>query len=258
MRRIVPSLLALILVSPALAAEPFRDCARCPELVAVPAGSFVMGSDKGEKYEKPAHPVAIAKPFAIGRFEVTFDEWAYCVEEKGCFEVPDDHLWGRERRPVINLTFDDMVRYTQWLSRKTGHKYRLPSEAEWEYAARGGTGTEYWWGDAVGQGQANCRECGTEWSGKMSAPVGSLKPNPWGLYDTAGNVWEWVADCWVPSHEGAPADGSARTMGDCGNRVTRGGSWYYFSKLSRSAYRYKNDVRIKSYNIGFRVLRELP
>jgi formylglycine-generating enzyme required for sulfatase activity len=258
MRRIVPALLAIMLFSPARAAELFRDCPRCPELVAVPAGTFVMGSDKGEKYERPAHPVTIAKPFAIGRYEVTFDEWAYCVEEKGCHEVPDDHFWGFGNRPVINLTFDDMVRYTRWLGRRTGRNYRLPSEAEWEYAARAGTTTEYWWGDEVGQGKANCRECGTEWSGKMSAPVGSLAANPWGLHDTSGNVWEWVADCWVPSHVGAPADGSARTAGDCGNRVTRGGSWYYFPKLSRSAYRYKNDVRIKSYNIGFRVLRELP
>lgn len=238
--------------------EIFMDCAHCPELVVIQAGSFVMGADGQEKHEAPAHQVTIAKPFAIGRHEITFDDYALCVRERGCAEIPDDHAWGKERRPVINLEFGEIEIYLKWLSKKTGHAYRLPTEAEWEYAARGGTTTQYWWGDAIGEHNANCRECGTQWSGKMSAPVGSLRPNPFGLHDTAGNVWEYVQDCWIPNHVNAPADGSARLNGDCRERVTRGGSWYYFSKLSRSAYRYKNDARVKSYNIGFRVLRELP
>lgn len=238
--------------------EYFHDCEGCPELVVVPPGKFMMGAKGIDKHEIPVHQVTIAKTFAIGVFEVTFDEWAVCLKEKGCKRWPDDHKWGRGRRPVINLYYSEILQYLDWISKKTGKTYRLPSEAEWEYAARGGTSTQYWWGDEVGRGHANCRGCGTHWSGRLSAPVGSLKPNPFGLYDTAGNVWDYVADCWNPTHLGAPADGSARTEGRCGERVTKGGSWYYFSKLSRPAYRYKNDVRIKSYNIGFRVLRELP
>lgn len=238
--------------------EIFKDCKVCPELAVIPAGTFTMGASGREKHEKPAHPVTIAKPFAIGIYEVTFDEWRACFEEKACKRWPDDHLWGRGRRPVINLYYSEIRQYLDWISKKTGKTYRLPSEAEWEYAARGGTRTEYWWGDDIGQGNANCRNCGTKWSGKESAPVGSLAPNPYGLYDTAGNIWEYVQDCWNPTHLGAPADGKPRFEGKCRDRVTKGGSWYYFSKLSRSAFRYKNDVRVKSYNIGFRVLRELP
>ncbi len=238
--------------------EIFRDCDVCPELAVVPAGTFMMGANGREKQEKPAHQVTIAKPFAIGVYEVTFDEYAACYTEKACTRWPDDHKWGRGRRPVINLYYSEMRRYMRWLSRKTGQVYRFPTEAEWEYAARGGTRTEYWWGDKIGTGNANCRKCGTDWSGKLSAPAGSLKPNPFGLYDTSGNVWEYVEDCWNPTHLGAPPDGGPRHEGYCRDRVTKGGSWYYFSKLSRAASRYKNDVRVKSYNIGLRVLRELP
>lgn len=245
----------------ALAETPgdgFRDCGQCPRMVAIPAGSFVMGSDGRHEQERPAHWVTIERPFAIGRYEVTFAEWQACHDEGGCSFVPDDHKWGRDRRPVINVDFAAAGEYVAWLARRTGHAYRLPSEAEWEYAARAGTVTAYWWGDEVGEGNANCRECGTRWSGKGTAPVGSLAANPLGLHDTSGNVWEWVGDCWNPDHAGAPATGTTRLEGDCLNRVIRGGSWYYFSRLSRSAYRFKNDSRVKSYNIGFRVVRELP
>lgn len=234
----------------------FRDCDVCPEMTVVPAGSFVMGDDGHEAYEKPAHPVTIARPFAIGRFEVTFAEWEACVAGGGCKAAPDDHGWGRERRPVINVTFADIAGYLRWLSSRAGRAYRLPSEAEWEYAARAGTATQYWWGDAVGAGHANCRDCGTPWSGKGTAPAGSLPANPWGLFDTAGNVWDWVADCWNPNHAAAPADGGPRLGGDCQNRVIRGGSWYYVPNLARSAYRFRNHVQVHSYNVGFRVARD--
>lgn len=237
--------------------ETIKDCPECPELVVIPAGSFMMGSDSRHKYEIPAHEVTIANPFAIGIYEVTFNEWEACVAAGGCAEVPDDHEWGRDRRPVINVAYDAVETYLAWLSQHTGKPYRLPTDAEWEYAARGGTTTAFWWGDEVGENLANCRDCGSEWSKKGSGPVGSFKSNPFGLYDTAGNVWEWVADCWFENHVGAPADGSARIEEDCRYRTMRGGSWYYFSKNSRSAWRFRNDARVKSYGIGFRVARDL-
>jgi len=236
----------------------FIDCEVCPEMVVVPSGSFVMGSDGRHKYERPAHTVTIAKPFAMGIYEVTFDEWQACFEEGGCARIPDDHKWGRGRRPVMNITWFETQPFVQWLSKKTGHTYRLPTEAEWEYAARGGTTTEFWWGDEVGKNLANCRNCESQWSKKGSAPVGSFAPNPFGLYDVHGNEWEWMADCWFPTHEGAPSDGSVRLEDNCQYRTMRSGSWYYYSKNIRSAWRFRNDARVKSYGIGMRVLRELP
>ncbi len=227
-------------------------------MVVVPAGSYVMGSDGRHKYERPAHRVAIAKPFAIGRYEVTFDEWQACVDGGGCARMPDDHTWGRGRRPVINIDWREARDYAAWLGAETGQPYRLPSEAEWEYAARAGTTTAYWWGDEVGVNRANCRDCGSKWSKKGSAPVGSFEANPFGLYDMHGNIWEWTEDCWNPNHVDAPTDGSARLEGDCALRLTRSGSWYYFSKNVRSAWRFKIDARVRSYGIGLRVLRDLP
>ncbi len=236
----------------------FQDCAVCPEMTVIPAGSFIMGSDGRHKYERPSRQVTITRPFAMGVYEVTFDEWQACFFDGACAQVPDDHKWGKGRRPVMNITWFDTQTYLAWLSKKTGHNYRLPTEAEWEFAARGGTTTEFWWGDEVGENLANCRDCKSPWSKKGSAPVGSFKPNPFGLYDVHGNEWEWLQDCWNPSHRGAPSDGSARLDGDCQFRVIRSGSWYYFSKNMRSAWRFKNDARVKSYGIGMRVLRELP
>ena len=236
----------------------FQDCAVCPEMIVIPAGSFMMGSDHRHKFERSSHKVTITRPFALGIYEVTFDEWQACFIEGGCAHVPDDHNWGKGRRPVMNITWFETQKYLEWLSKKTGHKYRLPTEAEWEFAARAGTTTEFWWGNQVGENLANCRDCKSLWSKKRSAPVGSFKPNPFGLYDVHGNEWEWLQDCWNPSHIGAPIDGSVRLDGNCKFRVIRSGSWYYFSKNMRSAWRSKNDVRVRSYGIGMRVLRELP
>jgi len=137
----------------------FRDCPECPELIVVPAGIFVMGSNKTRKTEKPAHRVNFKRPFAIGRYEVTFDQWLVCVAEKGCRHRPHDHNWGRKSRPVINITWDQAKNYLKWLSRKTGQTYRLPSEAEWEYVHRAGTRSKFWWGDETGSKMANCRDC---------------------------------------------------------------------------------------------------
>ncbi len=236
----------------------FRDCPECPELVVVPAGRFVLGHGGLTASEGPAREVVLARPFAIGRYEITFDEWEACVAAGGCQRVPNDHQWGRGRRPVINVTFAEVQAYVDWLASKTGHRYRLPSEAEWAYANRAGSTTAFWWGDEAGAGRANCRDCGSEWSAVGTAPVGSFPANFFGLHDTTGNVLEWVQDCWYPDHTGAPGDGSSRDSDDCRQRVVRGGSWYYVKNTARSAWRSRNDVRVHSYSVGFRVVRDLP
>ncbi len=237
----------------------FKDCETCPQMVVLPEGDFIMGSSDRHHVENPAHPVSISQPFAMGRYEVTFDEWIACMDAGACDdEVPDDHEWGLGRRPVINVTWWDAQTYVRWLTQSTGHKYRLPSEAEWEYAARAGTTTAYFWGDeATGLNTANCRDCGPEIS-HQTLTVGSFEANAWGLYDMHGNVWEWVADCWFPDHKGASANGTVRISDKCRERQMRSGSWYYFSKNLRSSWRFKNDARVRSYGIGFRVVRVLP
>ncbi|TCS61717.1 formylglycine-generating enzyme family protein [Varunaivibrio sulfuroxidans] len=236
--------------------QAFKDCSQCPTMIALPPGAFTMGTNGRYRAERPAHPVSIAYPYAIGKYEVTFDEWAVCVADGGCDKIPDDHGWGRGRRPVINVTWQDARDYALWLSVKTHQSYRLPSEAEWEYAARAGTTSAYSWGNDIGVGRANCRNCAAKISHK-TRPVGSYKPNPWGLYDVHGNVWEWTQDCWNPNYKGAPRDGSPWLKGACQNRVMRSGSWYYFSKNLTSAWRFKNDARVNSYGIGFRVVRDI-
>jgi formylglycine-generating enzyme required for sulfatase activity len=233
----------------------FRDCSGCGELVVVPAGSFDMGSTT--EYENPVHRVSIAKPFAIGRYEVTFGEWDQCVDDGGCKHRPEDRDWGRGDRPVINVSWLDAKAFVTWLSQKTGKTYRLPTEAEWEYAARGGTNTAYWWGRDVGSRQANCRECNTG-DVQKTAPVGSYKPNAFGLYDTAGNAAEWIEDCWNDSYRGAPNNGSAWTSGQCRLRVLRGGAFDSQAKYLRSMARFRYDTDVRYIANGFRVVRELP
>jgi formylglycine-generating enzyme required for sulfatase activity len=230
-----------------------RDCPSCPEMVVVPAGHFDMGSNT--EYENPVHRVSIAQPFAMGRYEVTFEEWDRCVEDKGCKQQPDDRGWGRGRRPVINVSWADAKDFVVWLSQKSGRTYRLPSEAEWEYAARAGTNTPFWWGRDAGSRQANCRDCNTG-LGQQTLPVGSFQPNPFGLYDTAGNAAEWVEDCWNDNYRGAPSDGTAWTTGQCQLRGLRGGAYDSAAKYVRSSarFRYDNDVRYSAN--GFRVVRE--
>lgn len=173
---------------------------------------------------------------------------------------PDDAGWGRGKRPAIRMNWKDAVAYAEWLSRKTGKRYRLPTEAEWEYAARGGKETRYWWGDDMVQGKANCDGCGSQWDGKQTAPVGSFQPNPFGLYDTAGNVWEWVQDCWHENYEGAPKDGTAWKKeggGDCGRCVLRAGSLSYKPGFVRSSYRGWDDAVTRGITIGFRLVQDI-
>ena len=203
----------------------FRECAKdCPEMIVVPAGEFMMGSPANEEGRYPnedlQHRVTIAGPFAVSKFEVTFDEWDACVAYGDCEPRVSDSGFGRGQKPVINVTWDDAQRYAAWLSKMTGKPYRLLSEAEWEYAARAGSNKRYSWGDEIGKGNANCRACGSEWDAKQTAPVGSFAANQFGLYDMHGNVWEWVEDCYHGNYEGAPTDGSAWTAGaNCSKRV---------------------------------------
>ena len=164
---------------------------------------------------------------------------------------------GRGTRPVINVSWDDAQQYVAWFSKMTGRPYRLLTEAEWEYAARAGSTTAYFWGDEIGKGNANCTGCGSQWDNRQTSPVGSFKPNAFGLYDMAGNVWQWVQDCYHDNYDGAPTDGSAWTIGDCSRRVVRGGSWYNDPQDLRSANRlwFSTDGRMP--HIGFRLGRTL-
>ena len=235
--------------------EIVRDCADCPELVVVPTGDFVMGSGD-TPYEKPERTISIARPFAIGRREITFTEWDQCADSGACKHRPDDRGWGRGDRPVINVSWDDAKLYVAWLSQKSGQKYRLPSEAEWEYAARAGTKTPFFWGRDAGAARAQCDNCGSP-TAKQTATVGSFRPNGFGLYDTAGNAAEWVEDCWNDTYKNAPKDASAWASGDCRLRVLRGGNFNSKSNEIRSSARFRYDVDVRYYANGFRVVREL-
>ena len=244
----------------------FKDCEACPEMIVVPPGIYIMGLGAKRLRDGPPHRVNILKPFAAGRYEITFQEWLACVADNGCKHHPHDHKWGEGNRPVINITFQQVKNYIKWLNLKTKLNYRLPSEAEWEYLHRGGTSTTFWWGDKTGSNMANCRDCQSQQccSATISSccshktqPVGTFPPNPFGLFDTAGNVFELTEDCWNPTHHGAPENGEARTTGDCSYRTIRGGSFYYISKVARSFYRAKNPSNVKSYWLGFRVVRNL-
>ena len=241
--------------------DTFKECTNCPEMIVVPAGSFTMGSPANEQGrhsdESPQHTVTFARQFAVGRFALTFDEWDACVADDGCSGYkPSDQGWGRGRRPVINVSRDEATAFMAWLSRKTGKPYRLLTEAEWEYAARAGTTTAYYWGDDIGKGNANCDGCGSQWDAKQTSPVGSFKPNAFGLYDMAGNVLQWVQDCYH-TYNGAPTDGSAWTSEDCSSFVVRGGSWLDDPRDLRAAKRGGIATFTRGPILGFRVGRTL-
>ncbi len=234
-------------------------------MVVIPQGRFRMGApiDRptgsscgggGSGCEKPVHTVTIGYKLAVGTYEVTFDEWDACVAGRGCGgHRPDDEGWGRGRRPVINVSWDDAQGYVSWLSRKTGKSYRFLSEAEWEYVARAGTTTVYNTGSSISIRQANSWD--SEY--KKTRPVGSYDANAFGLYDVHGNVWEWVNDCHNVSYAGAPGDGGAWLRGDCSVRVRRGAAWSLKLLYLRSAIRSGSTTRDRSYNLGFRVARTL-
>ncbi len=254
---------------PATTAQPAAKHSQfvVPEMVTIPAGSFLMGSPADEperaSVEGPQHQVKVAA-FELGKTEVTFDEWDACVAAGGCQHQPDDAGWGRSRRPVINVSWNDAQTYVAWLKRETGERWRLPTEAEWEYAARAGTTTPFSTGACITTRQANYignddyNNCGAKTGVYLSKtqPVKSYPPNPWGLYDLHGNVWEWVEDCYHDSYKGAPTDGSAWTQSPCPGRVLRGGSWGTSPWALRSATR-SRSVPGGRYGSGFRVARTL-
>ena len=255
--------------SGATAAAPrtLRDCSSCPQMVVVPAGEFLMGSPETErnrgKDEGPQRKIIISKPFAVGKFEITFAEWDACQADGGCPAQPLDEGWGRGRHPVINVTWVDAGQYAAWLSSKTGKSYRLLSEAEWEYAARAGTVTPFSFGETINYGQSNY-DANFVYNGghggiyrQKTMDAGSFKANAFGLNDMHGNVWEWVGDCYKDTYKDAPTDGSPVIAPDCKLHVLRGGSWNYHPKALRSAYRYATPPDIRLNNAGFRIARDL-
>jgi formylglycine-generating enzyme required for sulfatase activity len=246
----------------------FRECQDCPEMVVVPSGSYLRGSpvkEEGrEKDEGPQRRVTIARPFAVGKFEVTFAEWDECVRGSGCGGYrPDDRNWGRGRHPVIRVSWQDAQAYVEWLSRKTGKTYRLLTEAEWEYAARAGTTTPFAFGPTLSADDANYDASLAYGSGRKGVfrqrtmPVGSFRANAFGLHDMHGNVWEWVADCYVASYANAPVDGRPAQTPSCKERVARGGSFFVSPRNLRSSIRDKSVPSLQYDGIGFRVARTL-
>jgi outer membrane protein OmpA-like peptidoglycan-associated protein len=217
--------------------QVFSDCAGCPEMTAIPAGQFVLDAAGSPR------TITIDQSFALGRYEVTFEEWDACVDAGGCGGYrPSDEGWGRDRRPVMNISWQDANLYAQWLSQKTGRHYRLPSEAEWEYAARGGLSPQHLKGDLPGNDSANCDNCVGQWANLQTAPVGRLEANVFGLFDTHGNVWEWVDDC---------ADCQ------CENRILRGATLGNDKSVSRSSRRLRNSGSDRNGHAGLRIAMSL-
>lgn len=241
--------------APAMSKAADRDCPQCPEMAMIPAGAFEMGSKEMFAFEAPAHHVVIPSSFYMAKREISLAEWDACVADKGCAYAPTQTAPDRVTMPVINLSWDDAQQYVRWLSGKTGRNYRLPSEAEWEYAARGGTTTTYPWGARMEGNRVNCSGCN---GGPSNGPVasGSYPPNAFGLYDMLGNAAEWVEDCWHDSYRSAPSDGSAWLAPGCQERVLRGGAFNSEPRFVRSASRYKYDFDVRYEANGFRVVRQ--
>ena len=233
----------------------FRDIDEpwCPEMVVIPAGEFMMGSPEDEEgrqnNEGPQHLVTIKRPFALGRYPVTFEEFDHFCEETGT-DKPDDARWGRGRRPVINVSWHDVGRYCDWLTRKSGFTYVLPSESWWEYACRAGSKDAYAFGETIDERQANFNRN----AGKTSE-VGAYPANAFKLFDMHGNVWEWCDDRWHPDYEGSPSDGSSWYSGNDDMRVLRGGSWGDGAQNLRSARRDADAPDYRDLDIGFRCAR---
>jgi formylglycine-generating enzyme required for sulfatase activity len=265
--------------------DSFKECAACPEMVVIPAGEFVMGSpdDEPERYptEGPQHSVKIGRPLAVGKFKITRDEFDAFVRETNyssdkCFTIEDgkvEERLGRSfrnpgfaqegRHPAVCVNWDDAKAYVGWLTRKTGKAYRLLTESEWEYAARAGTTTAFWWGTSISTEQANYDGTSTYAGGakgeyrQKTVPVDSFTPNTWGLYQVHGNAFEWVEDCWNEGYQNAPADDAASLTGNCSRHVRRGGAWNFIPATLRSAYRDSRPAITRGSNTGLRVARTL-
>lgn len=241
--------------APTPRSDRLRSGGQAPALMELAGGAFQMGSNSlsGEDFS-PAHSVQIA-PFLIGVHEVTFRDYDRFARATGR-SLPKDFGWGRDTRPVVGVSWDDATAYVGWLSQETGKRYRLPSEAEWEFAARGGGTGSYWWGFGIEPGRAVCLDCGSRWDNRSTAPVGSFPPNPFGLYDQAGNAMEWVADCYQAGYRNAPDDGRARQDKQCATRVARSGA---FNKpaVSMRVYVRAHFTPQSQFNLlGFRVARD--
>ena len=301
MRLVFASLVAILIAAAAHAQAPsreFRECADCPPMIGIPAGSFVMGSPASEAgrfdSEGPQHVVHVSA-FALGKYDVTSEEFLQFLRATGYQPRPCNRILGMQWHvqgnglatapyfveppnwPAACLDWTDAQAFIAWLNDKVrkarpaignASPYRLPSEAEWEYAARAGTTTARWWGEAIGSNNANCNGCGSKWDGALLSEVGAFSPNPFGLYGMLGNVWEWTADCWHDSYVGAPRDGRAWTSGsaqnkaDCAKHVIRGGSWSNLPIFIRAAARSGSVADGGEYDYssvaGFRVARTLP
>ena len=246
----------------------FKECDACPEMVVVPKGSFMMGTPKTEvdraaRGEDPIHRVTFAKPFAVGRFTISFDEWDACLADGGCGgNKGEDKGFGRGRMPAQGIKFEAAKSYLAWLSKKVGRTYRLPSESEREYFTRAGTTTPFWFGNTISPQDANYRAA-TPYGGgprgddsKGPVVVDSYAPNPFGIYQVHGNVWEWTEDCYNKRYnEDTPIDGSPWLEGDCSKRMVRGGTWDWSADVSRSGARDNADARFSTKS--FRVVRTL-
>jgi len=246
--------------APVIAGRSFRENLRIggqgPVMVELPAGSYEMGSSGNSLNfdEGPRHQVSLSA-FSVSKFEVTFAEYDRFARASGR-RLPYDESWGRGDRPVINVSWEDARAYARWLSEQTVNTYRLPTEAEWEYVARAGVDTKFWWNGGGDTPHANCFNCGSKWDSKRTAPVGSFGANDFGLHDVTGNVQEWTADCYHGSYHGAPADGGAWQFPECVMRVVRGGAYTSPLDSLRSAKRSQYDQDTRLDNIGFRVVRE--
>jgi formylglycine-generating enzyme required for sulfatase activity/class 3 adenylate cyclase len=232
---------------PVATPPPIRE----PQMVTLPAGTFTMGSND-DPSEKPVHQVTL-KGFAIGKYPVSVREWNACAAAKACPFTAS----GKDDAPVANVSWSDAKRYTAWLAEATKKPYRLPTEAEWEYAARGGTKTRYWWGDQFEPGLASCKNCAQVATAGLPDKVGSFKANPFGLHDMGGTVDQWVEDCWHRTYHGAPADGSPWNDGDCTSHVLRSGSWQNDSRYVRPSNRDSYDTNVRYPTHGFRVALDL-
>lgn len=251
------------------ARDSFKECPECPEMVVVPKGSFMMGTPADEPVrhngEDPIHRVTIAKPFAVGRFSITFDEWDACLADQGCNGVNGkDSSFGRGRMPAQGLSFNDVQSYLVWISRKSGRTYRLPSESEREYFTRAGTTTRFWFGNRISQQDANYdawlpySDSPRGETSKGPKPVDSYAPNPFGLYQVHGNIFEWTQDCFNKRYnEDKPSDGRPWLDGDCSKRMTRGGRWSFAANMLRSGYRSEESADYAGTVYGFRVVRDL-